>query len=122
MPEYNPTLHEPITISLQEYDFFQRYTSIESDTFGNAYKSAIKAGYSHYYARVITHYIPLQRLRELKRLYDDPHTQSLLQLTREQENDLPSLSYSKWKRLTAVSRQEAKAVMIELDNMLGTVR
>jgi hypothetical protein len=36
------------------FDYLDYYTDINSETFGNAYKSAKKAGYSDSYARVIT--------------------------------------------------------------------
>ena len=56
MPEYNPAIHGVIEINFYETRFVKAYTDIDSTTFGNAYQSAIKAGYSPSYARVIGHY------------------------------------------------------------------
>ncbi len=120
MPTYNPTIHDPITISLQEYEFLQAYTKIESETFGNAYKSALKAGYSHWYARVITKRLTRKKLCELKKLYNSPLGKSLLKMVRDSQNDVTMLSYSKWKRMSYNDRKYADQVLIETEMLFGT--
>lgn len=49
-------------------NYIEFYCSPESETFGNAYQSAIKAGYKPSYARVITVYYNKLRLPELIKL------------------------------------------------------
>ncbi len=47
------------------------YLQLKSPTFGNAYKSAIKAGYSKTYARnITTRFLKRNRFKELAELAD----------------------------------------------------
>jgi len=43
----------------QQEQFLYNYTNPKSDTFGNAYRSALKAGYSEEYSQNITGLLPL---------------------------------------------------------------
>lgn len=45
-------------LSPRQIEFINQYADIDSDTFGNAYKSAIKAGYTEQTAKRITAQIP----------------------------------------------------------------
>lgn len=44
----NPVLHDP-----KKQDFLRRYYSPDSDTYANGFQSAVAAGYSESYARII---------------------------------------------------------------------
>ena len=48
------TGEEELTLDLRQGLSWKYYTNPKSDSFGNAYKSSIKAGYSHNYASNIT--------------------------------------------------------------------
>src|SRR3989344_6086954 len=58
--------NKKINITLQEFDFLRAYIDIESSSFGNAYQSALKAGYSINYCRVIKRHYPKWRMKWLK--------------------------------------------------------
>jgi hypothetical protein len=45
-------------LSPRQSSYLQAYSDPASTTFGNAYKSAVSAGYSHQTARNITHLMP----------------------------------------------------------------
>ncbi len=56
-----------IKITTQEFDFLRKYIDIDSDTFGNAYRSALTSGYSESYARVIKRHYSSFRMQLLKK-------------------------------------------------------
>ena len=59
-------------ISSQQVRLIQNYTDLSSQTFGNAYQSAIRAGYSPSYARNVTsRYLIRGMLPELAQLAKD---------------------------------------------------
>lgn len=72
MPEYNPDTHDPIIVDLQAFAFVRAYTNLDSDSFVNMYQSAIHAGYSHNYPRVIGHYFPKRRIKKLIKNMQNP--------------------------------------------------
>ena len=47
---YNQDGRRTLMRTPQQTEFLKNYTTLESPTFGNAYRSAIAAGYAHYYA------------------------------------------------------------------------
>lgn len=64
----------------QKQLLLEKYCSPKSDTFGNAYKSALAAGYTDSYAKNIMHIMPdwlsegvgdMKRLRKAERLMDN---------------------------------------------------
>ena len=63
--------YKKINITLQEFDFLRAYIDIGSPTFGNAYQSALKAGYTRYYARVIRRHYQSWRMKLLKNSLKD---------------------------------------------------
>jgi phage terminase small subunit len=76
--------YAPITVDLREIDFVQALTSIDSPTFGNYYQSAINAGYTPSYARVISRYFPPQRIKDTNRKLQIPQVQSCVRIMREE--------------------------------------
>lgn len=115
MPEYDPSIHEPITISLYENDFVKAYTDINSPTFGNAYQSAVQAGYAPSYARVILHYFPKWRLKQAQEKLSDPFTQSLIKGMRDIDNEYtPSQREEKRERTEANRRFKELTTEIRL--------
>lgn len=64
--------HKQYIISSQQIRLIRNYTDVSSETFGNAYSSAIKAGYSKGYARNVTsRYLQKWKLPELVKLAED---------------------------------------------------
>lgn len=53
-------------ITLKEYNFLRAYIDMDSNTFGNAYRSGLKAGYSKAYCRVIKRHYSWWRMKWLK--------------------------------------------------------
>jgi phage terminase small subunit len=51
-------------LSERQIKFIQDYTNGSGNNFSNAYRSALKAGYSDSYAKKITSYIGWQELEE----------------------------------------------------------
>lgn len=47
---YNQDGRRRLMRTPQQTEFLKNYTSLDSPTFGNAYRSALAAGYAHYYA------------------------------------------------------------------------
>jgi len=57
------------TVTPKQQSFVEYWLSSDSTSFGNAYKSAIRAGYSHHYAKVITsQHTNLLWVREARRM------------------------------------------------------
>jgi phage terminase small subunit len=114
MPKYDPAIHEPITISLYENDFVKAYTDIDSPTFGNAYQSAVQAGYAPSYARVILHYFPKWRLKQAQQKLSDPLTQSFVKELRYSEpRDIPAPKRVE-KRMKAEANRKFGELMTEM--------
>lgn len=117
MPEYDPSIHEPITISLYENDFVKAYTNIDSPTFGNAYQSAIKAGYAPSYTRVILHYFPKWRLKQAQKKLSDPLTQSFIhELRHHDPREVPMPTRAE-KRMKAESNRRFNELMAEVQEL-----
>lgn len=115
MPEYSPTIHNPIDINLREIDYVKAYTNLDSPTWGNAFRSAIRAGYSPSFARVITHYITKQRIQKVRKNLRNPMIKSLIKSTREQPPPtymLPSKRFE--KRLKTEANRRWKEFLMDL--------
>jgi hypothetical protein len=59
-------------LNQQQIDFLANYCNPNNGTFGNAYQSAVKAGYSTNYAESITSFMPdwlLENMGDMRRLH-----------------------------------------------------
>lgn len=123
MPQNNHTIHNPLIINPKAFAYVQALTDIDSPTFGNQYRSALKAGYSHYYARVIGHYFPKWRIKKTLTDMEDPLAQALVEeITRINASDIsPGPSRREEKRTQAVANRKFKEVKDELDAILGPI-
>lgn len=113
-----------ISITSQEFDFLRAYIDIESPIFGNAYQSALKAGYSRYYSRVIRRHYTQMRMKLLKMALKDDGLVRLIEATRGIDLGPPVLSEEKLKRIMRRREREsygmtAKEVIRALDELLG---
>jgi len=115
-----------ISITLQEFDFLRAYADLESPTFGNAYQSALKTGYSKSYARVIRRHYTTLRRKWLKRALKDDGLVKVIEATRNLDFGTPIISEEKLKRIVRKREREligmsAKEVIRALDELLGKV-
>lgn len=113
-----------ISITLQEFDFLRAYTDLESPTFGNAYQSALKAGYSKSYCRVIRRNYPLWRMKWLKMALKDDGLVKTIEATRNLDFGTPVPNERKMKQIIRRHEREligmsAKEVISALDELLG---
>lgn len=113
-----------ISITLQEFDFLQAYIDISSPTFGNAYQSALKAGYTRYYARVIRRHYQPWRMKLLKMALKDDDLVRMVEATRNLDFGAPILDERKLKQIIREREREligmsAKEVISALDELLG---
>ena len=113
-----------ISITLQEFDFLRAYIDIASPTFGNAYKSALKAHYTNYYARVIRRHYQPWRLKLLKMTLKDDDFVKMIEATRYLDLGVPIADEGKIKEIIQENRREligmsAKEVISALDKLLG---
>ena len=112
-------------ITLREFDFLRHYADLESGTFGNAYRSALKAGYSKLYARVIGKNYPISRRKWLKSALKDEGLMRMIEATRHLDFGTPIPSLEGIKRIIRKREREltggmsAKEVMRALDKLLG---
>ncbi len=120
MPKYDPTIHDPITVDLQAFDFVQSLTDIDSPTFGNYYRSAISAGYKPSYARVIGQFFPKCRIKRIIKTMENPAAQAAIKRMREEPED-PSYPPPKrmQKRMRAEENRQFKEVEFELEAYRG---
>ena len=114
-----------INITLQEFEFLRAYIDIESLTFGNAYKSALKAGYTNTYARVIKRHYQPWRMKLLKNALKDDDFVKMVEATRNLELRFPALTGRELRRIIRSSEQDligmkAEEVINALDELLGT--
>lgn len=58
MPKQKKTKERTDKLDIKQAKFLEYYLDNKSDTFSNAYRSALKAGYKEEYARNITHITP----------------------------------------------------------------
>ncbi len=112
------------SITLHEFDFLRAYIDIASPTFGNAYQSALKAGYSKSYCRVIRRHYPVWRMKWLKNALKDEGLGRLIEATRHLDFGPPRISERKLKRIIRKNEKElggmtAKEVIHALDELLG---
>lgn len=113
-----------IGITLKEFDFLRAYIDIASPTFANAYKSALQAGYTKSYARVIRrHYLPW-RMKLLKMALKDDDLVEMIEATRGIDLGVPYISEEKLNRIIRKQRRERgamnpKEIMRALDGLLG---
>ena len=114
-----------ISISTQELDFLRHYADLGSDAFGNAYKSALRAGYSKSYARVIRRHYHQLRMIWLKRALKDEKLIKIVDVSRNiKDTGIPYISEGKMRKIRSKSEREhygttAKEVICELDTLLG---
>lgn len=113
-----------IKITLQEFDFLRAYIDIGSTTFGNAYQSALKAGYSESYCRVIKRHYPNWRMKWLKTALKDDGLVKMIEATRDLEFGEPIADMEEMKRIICKREKEligmsAKEVISALDELLG---
>lgn len=120
MPTYNPEIHDSIIIDARAFDFVQALTSIDSPTFGNYFGSAIQAGYSHSYARVIGQFFPKCRIKRIIKTMGNPAAQASIKRMQEEPDD-PYYPPPKrmQKRLRTEQNRQFNEVKIELDLLLG---
>lgn len=113
-----------ISITLQEFDFLRSYIDLESLTFGNAYQSALKAGYSKSYCRVIRRNYPLWRMKWLKMTLKDDGLVKMVEATRNLDFGEPIANVEKIKRIVRKREREligmsAKEIISAIDKLLG---
>ncbi len=118
MPKYS------IQITLHEFDFLRHFANLESETFGNAYQSALKAGYSESYARVILRNYPVFRRKWLKKAMEDEDLVRVIEATRnidlgEDIKTHEQLSRHIRKQERELIGMNAEELMRELDELLG---
>ena len=114
-----------VKISLQEFDFLRAYIDVESPTFANAYQSALKAGYSKFYARVIRRHYPILRMKWLKNALKDEGLMRMIEATRHLDFGTPIPSVDRMKRIISKREREltggmsAKEITRALDELFG---
>ena len=116
--------YQKINITLQEFDFLRAYIDIASPTFGNAYQSALKAGYTRYYARVIRRHYQPWRMKLLKKALKDDDLVRMVEATRNLDFGTPIPNEHKLKQIIREREREligmsAKEVTDALDELLG---
>ena len=116
--------YQKINITLQEFDFLRAYIDIASPTFGNAYQSALKAGYTKTYARVIRRHYSVWRMKLLKMALKDTDLVGMIEATRN--IDFGTTMPNKRKVQQIIHKREreligmtAKEVIDALDKLLG---
>lgn len=112
-----------ISITLQEFDFLRAYIDIASPTFGNAYKSALKAGYTNTYARVIKRHYSPWRMKLLKNTLKDDDLVQMIEATRNLDFGTPIPNERKMKEIIRKREREligmnAEEVISALDELL----
>ncbi len=118
------TKHKKFSITLQEFDFLRAYIDIASPTFGNAYQSALKVGYTRYYARVIRRHYKAWRMKLLKKALKDDDLVDMIEATRNIDFGTPIPEEHKLKQIIRERERElvgmsAKEVISALDELLG---
>ena len=116
--------YQKINITLQEFEFLRAYIDIESPTFGNAYKSAMKAGYTNTYARVIKRHYKPWRMKLLKNALKDDDLVKMIEATRNLQIELPAMDGKKLRQMIRDSEDDlldmtAEEVISALDELLG---
>jgi phage terminase small subunit len=114
-----------ISISTKELDFLRHYADLESETFGNAYRSALKAGYSASYARVIRRHYHPWRMKWLKKALKDKQFIKIVDAARNIKDD--GVNYISEEKLRKISSKRAREsygmtaaeVIRALDELLG---
>ena len=116
--------YKKINITLQEFEFLRAYVDIESPTFGNAYKSAMKAGYTNTYARVIKRHYKPWRMKLLKNALKDDDLVKMIEATRNLQIELPAMDGKKLRQMIRDNEDDlldmtAEEVISALDELLG---
>lgn len=119
-------MNRKISITIQEFDFLRAYIDIESPTFGNAYQSALKAGYSKSYCRVIRRNYPIWRMKWLKYALKDDGLVRLIEATRNIDLGQPIANKAKLRRIMQKREKKnigmsSKEVIRALDSLLGRI-
>jgi len=109
-------------ITLREYRFLKFYIDIGSPTFGNAYRSAMRAGYTNTYSRVIKgHFLPW-RMKLLKNELKRDDFMKMIDETKYLEADLPIVTEREIKEIIRKNEQELntpslKEIIKELEEL-----
>ena len=117
--------NKKIGITIQEFDFLRAYIDIASPSFGNAFQSAIKAGYSPSYCRVIRRHYQPWRLRWLKHAIKNEDLVRVIETIRGIDLGPPIPSERKMKQIMRQHEREvcdgmtAKEVFAALDALIG---
>ncbi len=113
-----------VSITLHEFDFLRHYADLESETFGNAFQSAIRAGYSTSYARVIGRNYSILRRKWLKNALKDEGLVRLIEATRHLDFGTPIKTHEEIQGIVRERQREllgmtAEEVISALDELLG---
>ena len=116
--------NKKISITLKEFEFLRAYIDIESPTFGNAYKSALQAGYTNNYARVIKRHYQPWRMKLLKNTLKNDDLVQMIEATRDIDFGPPIINKRDLRRIVREKEKEligmsAKEVINALDELLG---
>lgn len=114
MPEYNPTIHEPVIIDPKAFAFVTAYVSLDSDSFGNLYQSAIRSGYSQSYARIVGRYFPKHRIKKLLLDMEKPLAQSIVKDLQAHPEEYYRPSKRAEKRMRTEANRRFKELEVEL--------
>src|SRR3989344_1213460 len=113
-----------ISITLREFDFLRAYIDFESTTFANAYKSALRAGYSVAYTRVIRRHYPALRMKTLQNALKNEDLMRMIEATRHVDLGTPIKTMPELRRIIRKRERDligmsAEEVMHALDELLG---
>ncbi len=111
--------YKKINITLQEFDFLRAYIDVSSPTFGNAYRSGLKAGYSKSYCRVIKRNYPKWRMIWLKRALDDEKLIRMIESTRHLDFGTPTISKDEMRRI--VRKQERDLIGMSAKEVINAL-
>lgn len=116
-----------ISITTQELDFLRYYADLGSDTFGNAYQSALKAGYMKSYARVVRRHYHPWRMKWLKKALKDEKLIKIVDASRNmKDTGISYISEEKMRKIRSKGEREhygmtAQEIIRELDDLLGRI-
>lgn len=119
MPEYNPAIHDPVRINLRAARFAHALTDLNSDSFGNMYKSARKAGFSHSFSRVIGIYYPRWKIKRVLQTTATPWAQSMVKQMQNQPKSDYYPSKRSIKRQQIEENKRSKEVLDEIIRYFG---
>ena len=109
-------------ITLREYNFLKYYIDIGSDTFGNAYQSALRTGYSKTYARVIKKHFATWRMKLLKNTLKADDLVKIIKATKDLDIGPPEASEREIREIIRKNEKELdtpslKEIIKELEEL-----